>query len=41
MLLTLFSYPLRKYVRGMHQLGKVKWWFLLHIVFGIGGPVLI
>lgn len=41
MLLTLFSYPLRKYVRGMHRLGKVKWWFLLHIVFGIGGPVLI
>ena len=24
MLLTLFSYPLRKYVRGMHRLGKVS-----------------
>ena len=41
MMLLLFSYPLRKYVRFMHRLGKVKWWFLVHMVLGIGGPLLI
>jgi hypothetical protein len=41
MMLLLFSYPLRKYMRFMHRWGKVKWWFLVHMVLGIGGPVLI
>ena len=41
MMLMLFSYPLRKYVRPLHRLGKVKWWFLVHMVLGIGGPLLI
>lgn len=41
LMLLLFSYPLRKYVRPLHRLGKVKWWFLAHMVLGIGGPVLI
>lgn len=41
MMLMLFSYPLRKYVRPLHRLGKVKWWFLAHMVMGIGGPLLI
>lgn len=41
MMLMLFSYPLRKYVRAFHRLGKVKWWFVVHMVLGIGGPVLI
>ena len=41
MMLTLFSYPLRKYVRPLHRLGKVKWWFLAHMIMGIGGPLLI
>lgn len=41
MMLLLFSYPLRKYVRVLHRLGKVKWWFLVHMVLGIGGPLLI
>ena len=41
MMLALFSYPLRKHFRFMHGLGKVKWWFLVHIVLGIGGPLLI
>jgi hypothetical protein len=41
MMLMLFSYPLRKYVRSLHRLGKVKWWFLVHMVLGIGGPLLI
>ncbi len=41
MMLLLFSYPLRKYVRPLHKLGKVKWWFLVHMILGIGGPWLI
>lgn len=41
MMLLLFSYPLRKYVRALHRLGKVKWWFVVHMVLGVGGPVLI
>ncbi len=41
MMLALFSYPLRKYFRFMHRLGKVKWWFVVHMVLGICGPLLI
>lgn len=41
MMLMLLSYPLRKYVRALHRLGKVKWWFLAHMLLGVGGPVLI
>ena len=41
LMLLLFSYPLRKYVRGLHRVGKVKWWFAAHMVLGIGGPLLI
>ena len=41
MMLMLLSYPLRKYVRALHRLGKVKWWFLAHMLLGVGGPTLI
>ncbi len=41
MMLLLFSYPLRKYLRFMQRLGKVKWWFWFHLFLGIGGPWLI
>jgi hypothetical protein len=41
LMLLLFSYPLRKYVRFTHNWGKVKWWFVVHMVLGIGGPMLI
>jgi hypothetical protein len=41
MLLLLFTYPLRKYARFAHGWGKVKWWFVVHMVLGIGGPLLI
>jgi len=40
-MLLLFSYPLRKYVRTFHNWGKVKWWFWVHMTLGIGGPLLI
>jgi hypothetical protein len=41
MLLLLFSYPLRKHFRFAHSWGKVKWWFLVHMLLGVGGPLLI
>lgn len=41
MMLVLFLYPLRKYARFMRRLGKVKWWFWLHLALGVGGPWLI
>jgi hypothetical protein len=41
MMLLLLSYPLRKYLRALHRLGKVKWWFIANMLLGVGGPVLI
>jgi hypothetical protein len=41
MMLLLFSYPLRKYFRFTHRWGKVKYWFIVHMILGIGGPLLI
>ena len=41
MMLLLFLYPLRKYVRFTHRWGKVKWWFIVHMLLGICGPLLI
>lgn len=40
-MLLLFTYPLRKHVRFMRNLGKVKWWFWIHLFLGIAGPWLI
>lgn len=41
MMLLLFAYPLRKHFRVFHQWGRVKWWFLAHMLLGAGGPLLI
>lgn len=41
MMVTLFAYPLRKYVGFMRGMGKVKWWFWVHLFLGIAGPWLI
>jgi hypothetical protein len=41
MMLLLFSYPLRKRFRFAQSWGKAKWWFLAHMVLGVGGPTLI
>jgi hypothetical protein len=41
MMLLLLLYPVRKYVKFTHRWGKVKWWFLVHMLLGIGGPLLI
>jgi hypothetical protein len=41
MMLSLLLYPLRKYWGRMHNAGSLRAWFLVHIAFGILGPVLI
>jgi hypothetical protein len=41
LMLLLFSYPLRKHFGGVRSWGRVKVWFLLHMVLGIAGPLLI
>ncbi len=41
MMLLLLSYPLRKHWRPMARLGSGRYFFIAHMVLGIGGPVLI
>jgi hypothetical protein len=41
MMLLLFSYPLRKHFRFANRWGPVKGWLVIHMVLGIGGPLLI
>jgi hypothetical protein len=41
MMLLLFSYPLRKYVRFAHGWGNIRFWFWLHVFLGVLGPLLI
>jgi len=41
MMVLLFSYPLRKHFRFTQNWGRVKWWFLVHMLLGVGGPLLI
>ena len=41
MMLLLLLYPLRKHARFMSRLGSVKYWFRMHMLFGVLGPVCI
>jgi hypothetical protein len=41
LMLALFTYPMRKYLRFMQNWGQVKAWFWFHLGLGIGGPWLI
>lgn len=41
MMLLLFSYPLRKHFSFTRNWGRMKWWFLIHMLLGVGGPLLI
>jgi len=41
MMLLLLLYPLRKHNRYLRKMGPVKYWFRLHMLFGVTGPVLI
>ena len=40
MLLMLF-YPIRKHMAWARSWGPLRYWFMLHMVMGIGGPVLV
>ena len=41
MMLLLFTYPIRKHFRFARSWGHVKGWFLVHMMLGVGGPLLI
>lgn len=40
-MLVTFLYPLRKRVPVMRHWGAAKYWFAIHMVCGIGGPLLV
>lgn len=41
LMLAMFLYPVRKQARFMHSWGPVKYWFISHMVLGIGAPLII
>lgn len=41
MMLLLLLYPLRKHLRFAHGWGNIRFWFWLHVVLGVFGPLLI
>lgn len=41
MMLLMLLYPLRKHARWARNWGPLRYWFMLHMAFGIGGPVLV
>ncbi|MGA7985076.1 MAG: hypothetical protein WCA01_07855, partial [Burkholderiales bacterium] len=41
MMLALLLYPLRKHWGRLHNFGSLRAWFIVHLVFGICGPLLV
>ena len=41
MMLILLLYPLRKHVRFMNNWGPIRYWFQIHMMLGVTGPLLI
>jgi hypothetical protein len=41
MMFCLLIYPLRKYCIALHTWGPIKYWFRIHMIFGIAGPILV
>lgn len=41
MMLLMLLYPVRKHMRFAHNWGPLRYWFMWHMLFGIGGPVLV
>jgi hypothetical protein len=37
----LLLYPARKRVRAFRRLGPISWWFRVHMLFGVIGPILV
>lgn len=40
-MLGVFAYPMRKHLRFMQRWGAGKYWFIVHMMVGVIGPVLI
>ena len=41
MMASLLLYPLRKHVKTFQNFGSLRTWFVVHMVFGITGPLLV
>ena len=41
MMLLMLLYPVRKHLQFARSWGPLRYWFMLHMIFGIGGPVLV
>ncbi len=41
MMLSLLIYPIRKHLKFAQRWGAIKYWFSLHMMFGIFGPLLV
>jgi hypothetical protein len=41
MMLLMLLYPVRKHMQFARNWGPLRYWFMLHMIFGIGGPVLV
>lgn len=41
MMLLMLLYPVRKHMQFARNWGPLRYWFMLHMLFGIGGPVLV
>lgn len=41
LMLALLLYPLRKRIKILHKLGPTKYWFRMHMILGLVGPLLI
>jgi hypothetical protein len=41
MMLALLLYPLRKHWDRLHNFGSLRAWFIVHLAFGICGPLLV
>jgi len=39
LMLLLFSYPLRKYLKIFRGVGHMKYWFLVHVILGLLTPL--
>ncbi len=41
MMLLMLLYPVRKHMQFARNWGPLRYWFMLHMMFGIGGPILV
>jgi hypothetical protein len=41
MMLMMLLYPVRKHMRLARNWGPLRYWFMVHMIFGIGGPTMV